>query len=79
MVTVVGNLPVIDRFAGDSPVLKLEYYLDKGGGATLVQPASGRFDRSCQEEGGKNRKVRAKNRKIRSAAYGTNGSRIRGI
>jgi len=45
----------IGNSAVGSPVQELESYLDKGGQATLVQPAFGLFDRSCQEEGNKSR------------------------
>jgi hypothetical protein len=61
--TFLGNLPVIGRFAANSPVQELEYYLDKGGWATLVQPATGLFDGSRQQESRENRKVRAKKKK----------------
>jgi len=57
---VPSNLLVIGDFEPGSPVLELEYYLGKGGRATLVQPARRAFVRSCQQEGNRNGKVRAK-------------------
>jgi hypothetical protein len=39
--------------------LKSEYYLDNEGRATLVQTATGLFERSCQQEGPQSEKVRA--------------------
>lgn len=43
---VYSQFKVIGHLVADSPVRELEYYLDKGGGATLVQPAPDLFDRS---------------------------------